>query len=81
MPFHQVDYQPDRSASPDYLIVFQCGFILRHYGVAPTGRNTITTPASGTSRHDRNRRGAGNWRGTNHVRFAGRYPLSTFSAL
>jgi hypothetical protein len=42
MPFHQVDYQPDRSASPDYLIVFQCGFILRHYGVAPTDRVDFT---------------------------------------
>jgi len=42
MPFHQVDFQPNRSASPDYLIVFQCGFILRHYGVAPTDRVDFT---------------------------------------
>jgi hypothetical protein len=33
MPFHQVAYQPDRSASPDYLIVYQCGSVLRHYAV------------------------------------------------
>ena len=33
MPFRRVAYQPDRSASPDYLIVYQCGFVLRNYAV------------------------------------------------
>ena len=38
MPFHRVAYQPARSESPDYLIVFQCGFVLRHYSVLPADR-------------------------------------------
>src|SRR5216684_854000 len=38
MPFHRVAYQPDRSASPDYLIVYQCGFVLRQYAVPPPHR-------------------------------------------
>ena len=38
MPIHRVAYQPDRSASPDYLIVFQCGFVLRHYSLLPADR-------------------------------------------
>lgn len=37
-PFHRVAYQPDCSASPDYLIVFQCGFVLRNYAVPPSDR-------------------------------------------
>ena len=38
MPFHLVAYQPDRSATPDYLIVYQCGFALRHYAVPTQDR-------------------------------------------
>jgi hypothetical protein len=38
MPFHRVACQPDRSASPDYLIVYECGFVLRHYAIPPQER-------------------------------------------
>jgi hypothetical protein len=38
MPFHRVAYQADRSSSPDYLIVYQCGFLLRHYAVPTKDR-------------------------------------------
>lgn len=38
MPFHQVTYRPDHWASPDYLIVYQCGFLLRHYAVPLSDR-------------------------------------------
>jgi hypothetical protein len=34
IPFHQVAYQSASSAAPDYLIVFQCGFILRRFAVS-----------------------------------------------
>jgi hypothetical protein len=32
IPFHQVAYHSRASEVPDYLIVYQCGFILRRYG-------------------------------------------------
>ena len=35
---HQVFYQPKASTSPDYLIVFQCAFILRLHECAPEAR-------------------------------------------
>ncbi len=38
MPFHRVAVQPHASATPDYLIVYQCGFILRVYAVPPEAR-------------------------------------------
>ncbi len=38
VPFHLVGYQPRASAAPDYLIVYQCGFILRRYAVPPGDR-------------------------------------------
>ena len=38
MPFHRVALQPNASTAPDYLIVFQCGFILRRYAAAPEAR-------------------------------------------
>src|SRR6266446_745849 len=33
MPFHRIGYQPSASETPDYLIVYQCGFLLRAYAV------------------------------------------------
>ena len=33
MPFHRIGYRPSASATPDYLIVYQCGFLLRAYAV------------------------------------------------
>ncbi|MFT5290598.1 MAG: hypothetical protein ACI82F_002673 [Planctomycetota bacterium] len=40
---HQVLYQPASTQSPDYLIVQQCGFILRLYSVAPEQRFDLTS--------------------------------------
>jgi hypothetical protein len=38
MPFHRVGYQSGASAAPDFLIVYQCGFVLRQFSLAPTER-------------------------------------------
>ena len=38
VPFHRIAYQPNRSTSPDYLIVYQCGFVLRQYAVPVSER-------------------------------------------
>jgi len=38
IPFHQIGYQTIGNAAPDYLIVFQCGFLLRRYAVPPADR-------------------------------------------
>lgn len=42
-PLHQVHYQPNASTSPDYLIVFQCAFILRLFECAPESRFDLTS--------------------------------------
>ncbi len=38
MPFHRVAYQAAASAAPDYLIVYQCGFVLRQFSLPPSER-------------------------------------------
>lgn len=40
---HQVSFQPNAAASPDYLIVFQCAFILRLYANEPDNRFDLTS--------------------------------------
>ena len=50
-PAHVVVYNPDLAATPNYLIAYQCGFILRLFSVSlgerhdlaatPGGRNTV----------------------------------------
>jgi hypothetical protein len=42
-PLHQVAYQPNAATSPDYLIVFQCAFILRLYACEPDNRFDLTS--------------------------------------
>lgn len=34
IPFHQVAYKSKATEAPDYLIIYQCGFILRRYAVS-----------------------------------------------
>lgn len=45
-PFHQVAYHPTASAAPDYLIVYQCGFILRQFAVTESRFDLIATDAA-----------------------------------
>ncbi len=47
VPFHVVGYQPSASAAPDYLIVNQCGFILRRYGVPLADRYDFASAPEG----------------------------------
>jgi hypothetical protein len=42
MPFHRIGYQLSASATPDYLIVNQCGFLLRSYAVPARDRFDFT---------------------------------------
>jgi hypothetical protein len=45
LPFHMIEYQASLAASPDYLIVYQCGFIIRRYAVDAANRQDfIGTP-------------------------------------
>ena len=37
---HTISYRPSPGSPPDYLIAYQCGFILRHF--APPGRFTLS---------------------------------------
>jgi hypothetical protein len=37
-PAHTITYNPSVTTQPDYLIAFQCGFILRHFAVPPPRR-------------------------------------------
>ena len=37
---HTITYKPAPSSQPDYLIAYQCGFILRHF--APPKINALT---------------------------------------
>ena len=39
---HRILYRPDACAAPDYLICYQCGFILRLFGVPPNQRVELT---------------------------------------
>lgn len=44
LPFHVIEYQSSLD-SPDYVIIYQCGFILRHYGVDVSHRQDfVGTP-------------------------------------
>src|SRR5256885_13145739 len=47
IPFHQVAYQSNASTAPDYLIVYQCGLILRHYAVPPEIRYDLAAAPEG----------------------------------
>jgi hypothetical protein len=45
LPFHMVEYQASLGASPDYVIVYQCGFIIRRHAVDANNRQDfIATP-------------------------------------
>jgi hypothetical protein len=45
LPFHMVEYQASLGASPDYVIVYQCGFIIRRHEVDANNRQDfVATP-------------------------------------
>jgi len=44
---HAISFNPSEVSEPDYLICYQCGFILRLYGVAVTDRVDLAGTAEG----------------------------------
>ena len=44
---HTISYNPSAVSEPDYLICYQCGFILRLYGVAAADRVDVAGTAEG----------------------------------
>jgi hypothetical protein len=47
LPFHVIEYQSSLGASPDYVIVYQCGFIIRRYAVDATNRQDFIATTDG----------------------------------
>lgn len=47
LPFHMLEYQESLGDSPDYVIVYQCGFIIRRYGVEAANRQDFIGTAQG----------------------------------
>jgi hypothetical protein len=46
-PLHSITYQPNTSTAPDYLICYQCGFILRLYSTPPDQRFDLASSDAG----------------------------------
>ena len=45
LPFHMIEYQSSLGDSPDYVIVYQCGFVIRRHAVEAANRQDfIGTP-------------------------------------
>lgn len=47
LPVHVVSYRPDGKRFLDYLVCYQCGFVLRHYAAPPEARGVVVATAEG----------------------------------
>ncbi len=52
-PMHTIRYNPATVAEPDYVICYQCGFILRLFANAPSTRCDLAATKTGRSEMDR----------------------------
>jgi hypothetical protein len=50
---HTISYKPSPGTPPDYLIAYQCGFILRHFAVPPDQRFDLAPAKTGRDVVDR----------------------------
>src|SRR5437868_764510 len=67
VPFHTVRYNPATTRQPEYLVSFQCGFIIRGFQPSPEKRFDITSS-------DRGQRESASII-TKHLRKKGKLPL------
>ena len=53
VPMHTISYKPSASSRPDYLICFQCGFLIRMFAVPPAERCLFGGTAKGAYQIER----------------------------
>ena len=47
LSMHVISYRPDGKRFLDYLVCYQCGFVLRHYAAPPEARGVVVATAEG----------------------------------
>ena len=47
LPAHMISYRPDGKRVLDYLICYQCGFVLRHFAAPPEARGDARSTVAG----------------------------------
>lgn len=47
LPAHVISYRPDGKRFMDYLVCYQCGFVLRHYEAPAEARGVVVAAAAG----------------------------------
>ena len=47
LPAHMISYRPDGKRVLDYLICYQCGFVLRHFAAPPAARGDARSTVAG----------------------------------